>query len=69
MPAGGDDGARSRASRSLAAEVKRWFDKAEEMDAAENREYGERRGDDPNKPRGGGKRIRLCAGVQLPAGG
>ena len=99
-----------KSEQELAAEVKRWFAKAEELDAAEDREYGDRRGDelpewvknkqkrlekiraakaeleaeaktllatrprdprdnDPNKPRGGGKRVRLCAGVQLPAGG
>ncbi len=89
--------------QELAAEVKRWFAKAEELDAAEDREYGERRGDelpewvknkqkrlekiraakaeleaeakrllatrprdnrddDPNKPRGGGKRMPKNSG-------
>jgi len=87
-----------KSEQELAAEVKRWFAKADELDAAEDREYGERRGDelpdwvknkqkrlekiraakaeleaeaktllatrrrdnrddDPNKPRGGGKRM------------
>lgn len=87
-----------KSEQELAAEVKRWFAKAEEVDAEEDRQYGERRGDelpawvknkqkrlekiraakaeleaeaktllatrppdnrddDPNKPRGGGKRM------------
>src|SRR5207244_374304 len=35
-----------KSEQELAAEVKRWFAKAEELDAAEDREYGERRGDE-----------------------